>query len=187
MSIEQQPTSHETNEQAKAELEALGKERMLELGVKTPEASTEHQEQRAEAAREAISQHELAPEPVPDAEATPAAAPQFTARLDALVNYTQTMQSLRKHLSPVSRTFSQVIHNTAVEKTSEALETTVMRPSVVTGALWSAAIVGLGFYLVARHYGYAMSGSEMLVSMLVGGVIGGLLEAASRAVRGRRA
>lgn len=186
MSAEHQPTSHETNEQAKAELEALGKERMLELGVKTPEASAEHQEQRAEAAREAINQHENAPEPAPAVEAAPA-APAFTARLDALVNYTQTVQSLQRRLGPVSRTFSQVIHNTAVEKTSEALESTVMRPSIVTGALWSAAIVGLGLYLVARHFGYALSGSEMLVSMLIGGVIGGLLETAARAVRGRHA
>jgi len=184
MSVEQQPTSHETHEQSKAELEALGRERMLELGVKTPEASAEHQEQRAEAAREAIGKHEPAPEPAPAVEA---AAPAFAARLDALVNYTQTVQSLQRRLSPVSRTFSRVIHNTAIEKTSEALETTIMRPSVVTGALWSAAIVGLAFYLVARHYGYALSGSEMLVSMLVGGVIGGLLETASRAVRGHRA
>lgn len=186
MSVEQQPTSHETHEQSRAELEALGRERMLELGVKTPEASAEHQEQRAEAAREAIGKHEPAPEPAPAVEAAPA-TPAFAARLDALVNYTQTVQSLQRRLSPVSRTFSQVIHNTAVEKTSEALETTVMRPSVVTGALWSAAIVGLAFYLVARHYGYALSGSEMLVSMLVGGVIGGLLETASRAIRGHRA
>jgi hypothetical protein len=187
MSIEQQPKSHETNEQAKAELEALGKERMLELGIKAPEASAEHQEKRAEAAREVISHHELAPEPAPAAEAPPAATSPFAARLDILANYTQTMQSLQKHLSPVSRTFSQVIHYTAVEKASEALETTVMRPSVIAGALWSAAIVGLGFYLVARHFGYAMSGSEMLVSLLAGGIIGGLLEAGARAARGRRA
>lgn len=186
MSAEHQPNAHETNEHSKAELEALGKERMLELGVKTPEASAEHQEQRAEAAREAINLQESEPEPAPAAEAAPA-APTFTARLDALVNYTHTMQSLQRHLNPVSRTFSHVIHNTAVEKTSEALESTVMRPSVVTGALWSAAIVGLGFYLVARHYGYALSGSEMLVSLLVGGAIGGLMEAAARAVRGHRA
>lgn len=184
MSVEHQSNAHETNEQSKAELEALGKERMLELGVKTPETSAEHQEQRAEAAREAIKLQES--EPAPAVEAAPA-APKFTARLDALVNYTHTMQSLQRHLNPVSRTFSHVIHNTAVEKTSEALESTVMRPSVVTGALWSAAIVGLGFYLVARHYGYALSGSEMLVSLLVGGVIGGLMETAARAVRGHRA
>jgi len=186
MSVERQPTSHEANEQSKAELEALGRERMLELGVKTPEASAEHQERRAEAAREAINQHEPAPDPPPAAEAAPA-APAFSARLDALVNYTQTVQSLQRRLSPVSRSFSRVIHNSAVEKTSEALEATVMRPSVVTGALWSAAIVGSSFYLVARHFGYALSGSEMLVSLFVGGIIGGLLETAARTVRRRRA
>jgi hypothetical protein len=185
MSVEQLSTSHESNEQSKAELEALGKERMLELGIKTPEASAEHQEQRAEAAREIINQHEAVTEPVPVPEAV-LTSPTFTARLDSLVNYTQTMQSLQKHLSPVSRTFSQVIHNQAVEKTSEALEGSVMRPSVITGALWSAAIVGLAFYLVARHFGYALSGSEMLVSLLVGGIFGGLLEALARAARRRR-
>lgn len=184
MSVEHQPSSHETNEQAKAELAALGKERMDAISAETPTA-TENKGERAEAAREAISQHETT-EPTPVAEATPTAAPAFTARLDALVNYTQTMQSLQKRLSPVSRTFSTVIHNQAVEKTSEALEATVMRPSVITGALWSAAIVGVVFYLVARNYGYSLSGSEMLVSLLVGGLIGGLLEATARMARNRR-
>lgn len=186
MSVEHQPSSHETHEQAKAELEALGRERMQELLAGSPEAAPEHQDQRAEAARETIHGQEAEPEPAPAAEAAPA-APVFTARLDALVNYTNTLQSVQRRLSPVGRSFSHLIHNSAVERTSEALENTVMRPSVVTGALWSAAIVGLVFYIVARHYGYVLSGSEMLVSLVVGGLIGGALEAFSRAVRGRRA
>ena len=184
MSPERQPLTPENGEQSRAELEKLAGERLEEL-KSGPETGAESGAERAEAAREAIQKHETAPEPAPQVEAQPT-APGFVARLDAAVNYTHTVQSLQRRLGPASRRFSQVIHTPAVERASEALETTVMRPSVVSGGLWSAAIVGLGFYLVARHYGYALSGTEMLVALVVGGVIGYLVELVTRKLRPKR-
>jgi hypothetical protein len=82
------------------------------------------------------------------------------------------MRSVQQHLSPASRNFSKFIHTPAVEKTSEALEQTVARPSVTLGATWTALIVGGLAYFVARHYGFHLSGSELLFSFIVGAIIG---------------
>ncbi len=182
MSVEHQPNSVEQNEATQAELEALGKERLEELATK-PEAGQDHQEKSAEAARETIKQVDNdAPEPSHE----PAAPASFVARVNHVVNYSQTMQSVQRHLSPVSQSFSKIIHSPVIETTSEVLEKTVLRPSVTNGALWTAAIVGLFFYLVARHYGYVLSGSELLLSLIAGGLIGGLLELLGRALVHRR-
>ncbi len=183
MSVEHQPTPRGA-EQSHAELEALAKEQLEKLAT-TPENAAEHAEKRAEAAREIIHKQEQAPDPVPVAEKETAAPVPFVARLDQLTNYTHTMASLQRKLRPMSRSFSKVIHTPAVEKTSEALEKTVMRPSVAAGATWTALLVGVIFYVTARIYGYALSGSEMLVALVIGGILGVALEGVGRLLRRR--
>lgn len=137
-------------------------------------AETEpNQTEKAEQAREAL---EKAAEPLAKAaeEAPREVAP--PTRLDRLVAYRHTLKSLQGHLKPVSKSFSKFIHTPAVEKTSEVLEKTVMRPSVTLGASLTALVVGGVFYFTARSYGFRLSGSEFLVSLLVGGILGALLE-----------
>jgi hypothetical protein len=181
MSQEHQPQHHERNEQAAHELESAAREQMERL--RHHENSPEHdQERRAEAAREAIHHQEQAPEPQPAPE-TENHAPDSHRQLLPKLNFQDTMRSMQRHLSPASRTFSKIIHTPAVEKTSEALEQTVSRPSVTLGATWTALIVGGLAYLVARHYGYHLSGSELLFSFLVGGIIGILGEGLFRAFK----
>lgn len=105
--------------------------------------------------------------------------------LDRAAAYRDTMRSLQRKLKPASRQFSKVIHNPAVERTSEVLGASVARPSVTLGATTTAALVGGGMYWAARHYGFAVSGSELLFGMLLGGILGFLIELAVRAF-GRR-
>jgi hypothetical protein len=182
MSVEHHPESVERTEQATAELEAARAERLAELR-QSAETDADSPEQRAEAAREAIAGHEQAP--TPDAAEThprPAQRPHFDPKL----SYRQTMASLRRQLGPVSRRFSQVIHTPIIEKTSEKLENTIARPSVVFGATWTAVIVGGIFYFTARSYGYPLSGSELLFSFLIGGLLGVVIEGLWRAIRRQR-
>jgi hypothetical protein len=94
--------------------------------------------------------------------------------LDA--NYSDTLGSVQNRLSPGSRTFSKIIHAPAVEHSSELLERTIMRPSVVMGTTWTAFIVGLIFYLTARYYGFKLSGGEMLLALFGGALLGLTLE-----------
>ena len=172
MSVEHQPSQPESAERA-SELEAIAAEKQAER-ESAPENLAEHAERQdnaAEAARKVIDEQTREPEPVPVPEATDP-KPSFTARISQALSYHETMASVQTKLSPVSRSFSRVIHAPAVEKTSEALETTLMRPSVALGAVITAVIVGGIFYYFAHRYGYAMRGSELLASLVVGGVLG---------------
>jgi hypothetical protein len=187
MSVEHQPTPSQDHERASAELESMGREQLESLKA-NPEKSVEHAEQRAEAAREVINKTEPVPEPEPGdkEQEMPTPAVSFVARLDHALNYTQTLASVQRKLDPVSRSFSKAIHAPAIEKTSEALEGTVMRPSIVAGATWTAFITGLIFYLVARYYGFTLSGSEMLIALVAGAILGIVLEGLARLFRRRR-
>lgn len=169
-------------EQARAELEAARQEKLEQL--QRVETEPDNAEQRAEAAREVINKQEQAPTPPPAPEATPR-APISWPRLNPKLNYAQTMASMQRQLSPLSRSFSKVIHAPIVEKTSEALENTVARPSLNVGATWTALIVGAVFYFTARHFGYTLSGSELLFSFIVGAALGLLGEGVWRALRRR--
>jgi hypothetical protein len=183
MSVEHHHEHAERNEQQAAELEAARREKLEELR-QSAEHEPQDAEHRAEAAREVIHAHEPAPEPSDHHEAAPP-EPQPKPFLDHRLNYRQTLASLQRQLKPASRAFSKVIHTPAVEKTSEVLERTVARPSVTLGATWTALIVGGVFYFTARHFGYALSGSELLFSFIVGAVIGLIIEGLWRAARGR--
>ncbi len=186
MSVEHQPKPSDSHERNQAELEAIARKQPERLPT-SPEAAAEHAEKRAEAAREVINKQEQAPEPAAHQEQEAAAPqPSLVARLDHALNYSQTLASVQHKLKPMGRVFSQVIHAPAVEKTSEALEKTVMRPSVVAGATWTAFITGLIFYLVARYYGFTLSGSEMLMALMAGAILGLLLEGLVRLFRRRR-
>jgi hypothetical protein len=184
MNPERQPSAERHENQA--ELEALGNEKLRELAETSPEAAAERPETRAERAREALdAQHnESQPEPPASGEHK-AARPTFKAHLDRALNYRQTLASVQRTLSPASRSFSKAIHQPTVERVSESMERTIMRPSVTLGATWTALIVGLVFYLTAKHYGYSMSGSEMLLALVVGALLGIIFEYVLRLIRKR--
>jgi hypothetical protein len=173
MSQEHQPEHLRGPEHSSAELEAAARERMDQLRHHENKEA-DNPDRRAEAAREVIHRQEQAPRP----EQPPAAETHKPHHrlLNPHLNYAHTLTSLQHRLKPAARTFSKVIHAPIVERTSDALENTVARPSVAAGAGWTAFIVGAIFYFTARHYGWALSGSEMILSFIVGGLLGLLIE-----------
>jgi len=183
MSQEHQP-HRQSAERDTANLEAAAAERLRELEL-TPEARSEHSSEQAkqvERARETINHHEDEPEPAAAAEAAKPAQVVHQL-LDRAQNYRDTMSSLQRKLTPAGRRFSLFIHTPAVDKASEILEGTVMRPSVALGAGVTGLIVGGFFYYFARTYGYSLRGSEIIVSLIVGGILGLLAETAYRTIR----
>jgi hypothetical protein len=159
---------------------------MEALKAEHHETAHEKPEDRAERAREAIhKQTEHAPKSAPQEEAPRHPMHHVHALLNYKLNYAQTLTSIQRKLRPASRNFSKLIHQPAVERASDAIGSTVARPSVAAGASWTALIVGGLFYFTARRYGYSLSGSEILVSLLVGGVLGLILEGAWRAAKRR--
>lgn len=155
---------------------------------RTPEHPSVQLEAAAHERLESLKQTpKVTPEPAgvtPAAPAAPEPAPP-APYLDRRLNYHQTLSSLRRNLGPVGRAFSRVIHAPVLEKSIEVLGATIARPSVLNGAIWSALLVGLVFYVTARAYGFPLSGSEMLLALAGGAILGLCLEAAGRLFRRR--
>lgn len=100
--------------------------------------------------------------------------------------YESIMDDTRSQLSAPSRAFSKVIHNRAVEATSEALGSTVARPNAILTGSVSAFIIVLGVYLLARHYGYPLSGSETLIAFAAGWLLGIVFDFLRTMITGKR-
>jgi len=108
-------------------------------------------------------------------------------RAKAKVSYKKTMRETQAQMKPAERSFSKVIHNPAVEKTSEALGSTVARPNAILAGSLSAFLLGLGIYLTAQYYGYPLSGTEMIAAFILGWVVGLLFDYLRIMITGKKA
>lgn len=171
--------NYEQNEQSNEALENLASERRaeieksLERGAETTqerdvEALTTTAEKAAEVERKQEDHPAKARERVRD---TPA-----QRRTKAKASFKKTMKETQDHMNPAERTFSKVIHTPAVEKTSEAVGSTVARPNAILAGAFSAFVFTLAIYLVARHYGYPLSGAESIASFIIGWAVGLLFD-----------
>jgi hypothetical protein len=99
--------------------------------------------------------------------------------------FARAMTRARKKLSLPSRTFSKVVHNEIVDKTSETLGKTVARP---VGLLWGSVFAFIGTSLllwITKRNGYEYN--YLLVIMLfIGGLaLGNIAELAWRIYKNR--
>lgn len=135
------------------------------------EGTEADQAKQAETARDRIERQAEVQAKTSEDDHKPRAAFHPT-KLDKTASYNETMRSMRRRLKPASRAFSKVIHTPVVEKASEIAGATVFRPSVTLGATATALLLGGSTYLTARHYGFGLSGSEFVLALLAGGLIG---------------
>lgn len=129
------------------------------------------------------------------AESEPARREQITSQdrqptritnLDKTRAYQQTLRVIQSGLPALSRGFSRVIHQPAVERLSELGEKTIARPSGLLGG-GLAATLGLAIMLFyARRNGFALSGSELALFLIVGWSLGLLVEFAGKKLSRRR-
>ena len=87
-------------------------------------------------------------------------------------SYNRTMREVRSQMSAPSRAFSTFIHNPVVEKVSDAVGSTIARPNAIASGAGFAFLFTLSIYLVARFYGYALSGTETIASFVLGWIVG---------------
>lgn len=87
-------------------------------------------------------------------------------------SYKQHMKQLQTELTPAQRTFSKVIHNPIIEKTSDALGSTIARPNAILSGAMVAFFLVLGVYVVSKFYGYTLSGFESIGAFIVGWILG---------------
>ena len=168
-----------SSEKDTSALEAAGEqsreqlEQRLEKEI-TPDNRAETSKEAANEALEIASQHEEAQQQAERNKAPKEEKRQLTKK-DIDASYKKTLNNVQKQLSPSSRAFSKVIHNPAVEKTSEAVGNTIARPNlVIAGAL--GAIASIVVYLIAKRYGYVLSGFETIALFVLGWCIGAVIE-----------
>lgn len=87
-------------------------------------------------------------------------------------SYHSTMKQIQSEMNGSSRTFSKVIHNKTVERVSDAVAATAARPNAVLAGSMMATFLTLFAYLVAKHYGYQLSGFETIGTFLLGWALG---------------
>ena len=183
--------SPERHDQNPEELENAGLERRAELETKHEAAAERTQERDVETLRqEAVEKAAaLEKEAKSKQERSPAEKRKDTPlsrKAQEKLNFNRTMSEARSHMSAPSRAFSKVIHVPVVEKTSEVVGSTVARPNAILAGSLAAFIFTLGLYLIAKYYGYPLSGFETIGAFILGWVIGIMFDYLRVMVTGRR-
>ncbi len=102
------------------------------------------------------------------------------------IAFSRTLTRIRKKLSVQSRIFSKVIHNPVVDKPSEIIGKTIIRPaSMLSGAVF--AFIGTSTLLwVTRHYGYRYNYLVAILLFIIGALIGVITEGLWRLIKKKR-
>lgn len=134
---------------------------------------TQAEDARIEALKNAISVEAAGKEKLSNPHgSSPAVRRGAIGKSQKNASYKRTMKNVQAELTPGSRAFSKVIHNKAIEQTSEVLGSTVARPNAVLAGAVSAFILTLGVYLLAKNIGYQLSGFETIGAFIFGWIIG---------------
>ncbi len=152
-----------------------GRERIAEqLERRSPESRPEKatHELSKEAAERAVSHEKEVASHEKQADTPERARRAPATKREQAKAFDNVMDEARSHMSPAERTFSKVIHNPAVEKMSEVLGKTVARPNAILSGSITAFAMVLLFFLVARYYGYPLSGAETIFAFIIGWVLG---------------
>lgn len=86
--------------------------------------------------------------------------------------YKKTLKEIRSQMNAPSRAFSKVIHNPAVEKTSDVIGSTIARPNAIVAGSGTALLLVSAVYIIAKTYGYPLSGFETIGAFIIGWMIG---------------
>lgn len=100
------------------------------------------------------------------------AAKKILNKKTAEASFKRQMKQVQDELPPVQKAFSKLIHNKAIEKTSEIVGATVARPNAILAGAIVAFIAVLVVYIVAKNLGYPLSGFETIGAFIAGWIIG---------------
>lgn len=156
-------------------LEKAGAEHHERLRRNLNEAESKHKEKQQEKVedvqREAIERASSLKE-VSKTEKSPAQKRRLLTRHQREVSFERQMESARADMTPSERRFSKIIHNKAVEATSDTLGSTIARPNaLLSGSIFAFLLVTI-VYLLAKYYGYRLSGFETIGAFALGWVLG---------------
>lgn len=182
---QQSPEQQATPEQRREDERRA--ERLREDAERRAEQAGDDQPERLEKSRHEVERvAEKQEKPAVEASAERAETrPDVASKRERAAAYDEHMDTARSHMKPAGRAFSKVIHNRAVESVSEATGKTVARPNAILAGSFTAFVVVLGVFLVARYYGYPLSGSETIIAFAGGWVVGVLFDYLRVMVTGR--
>ncbi len=162
-----------------AKIEAERKQNIAEQQEhKSPERSKAEQvAEQHEAGKEALERANSAEQEKRETAQTKEKSPaerrgSKVSKKDRETAYKTVMKDARKDMNPAEKAFSKTIHNPVVEKTSEAVGKTVARPNAILSGAIMATVVSLAVYLIAKRYGYTLSGSETIITFVIGWMLG---------------
>ncbi len=166
------PEQLESYLKAEASIERAAEKSTVENGEKAVEKA------KIEALKEAISVERGSAEKKKPSEATSPARRRHgvVSKKERDVSFKQHMKQVQTELTPAKRAFSKFIHAPVVEKTSEVVGSTVARPNAILAGAVVAFFAVLGVYLVAKHFGYQLSGFETIAAFAIGWVVGMLYD-----------
>jgi len=190
-SPEQQPQGPENNIEtpkvSPEKYEALGEElkQNAERGVENGEKAVERA--RVEALENAISVEKGSAEKAHKPNEGPVVARRRggISKKEGKASFNKRMAHVQAELPPTQRAFSKLIHSPAVEKTSEVVGGTIARPNAILSGAVVAFVLVLAVYLVAKHFGYVLSGFETIGAFIVGWIIGVLYDYVRALVTGK--
>ncbi len=142
------------------------------------EAAQEALDKKGELAQEVIEKQAISTENVSVGEkAAPSTAhPQPTSYELKQLGYARSLTRIRKRLSPPDRLLSKIIHQPAIETTSEVASKTLARPSGLLGGSIFAFLGSTLLLLAARHYGFQYNYLVFALLFIGGFGLGMLLE-----------
>ena len=143
----------------------------LEKGLEA-KPETQVETARAEALEKATSAEKKTDAATHHEKAHPERRRGAISRKERDASYKATMKEVQSHMSPASRAFSTFIHTKVVEQTSDALANTVARPNAILSGAVAAFVISLATLLIAKHYGYRLSGFEAIGAFVAGWLIG---------------
>jgi len=94
------------------------------------------------------------------------------SRKEKTASFNRHMKRVQSELPAGSRAFSKVIHNKAVESTSETVGASLARPNAILSGAVFAFVIVLAVYVVAKTFGYTLSGFETIGAFIIGWVLG---------------
>ena len=164
---------------------------LLKSAERSVEASPEKHGERAAEARNEANKEALMSREVGGAEKRRAnidATPSLThaSKRQREASYHSTMKQIQSEMSAPNRAFSKVIHNKVIERTSDAIGSTAARPNAILAGSMAATFLTLFVFLVAKQYGYRLSGFETIGTFFLGWAIGLIYDYAKLMISIRR-
>lgn len=166
--------------ESSAEAQDAAAERKAELAKKlegqaeqSPDARAEEAEKaRAEANKEALMSKERGSAESKSGGEPTASTIRKVTKKQKKTEYKKTMSAIQSEMSAPARTFSKVIHNPVIEKTSEVIGGTIARPNAILAGSTTAFVTVALVYVIAKQYGYPLSGFESIGAFIIGWFIG---------------